>query len=94
MDATAPTTPPEVQLPGCLPPGATIDSMLTVKEFSIYARQAERTVENNIRAEVIPAVRVGRKEPLIHVRTFLYHQGKAFKYVTNITRPDATSQAL
>ncbi len=67
-----------IQIPGQLPPGATIDSIITAEEFAIYRRLSVRTVRNKIRAGMAGVLRDGLK-PTIHVRTYLCSQGKEFR---------------
>ena len=69
---------PGVQQPGCLPPGATIDSIITVEQFAIYRRLSVRTVRNKIRAGMKGVLRDGLK-PTIYLRAYLCSQGKEFR---------------
>ena len=67
------------QQPGNLPPGATVDSFLTVKEWATWMRIAPSTAEKRARdlrrRGVIPRNGV----PKIHVKTYLSDLGPKFK---------------
>lgn len=67
------------QQPGNLPPGATVDSFLTVKEWATWMRIAPSTAEKRARILRRHGVIPSRGIPKIHVRTYLSHLGSKFK---------------
>jgi hypothetical protein len=61
---------PPRQIPGCLPHGYDLDSLLTVEQFSVWQQSPESTTRK--RLSVTPGViRQSRKSVRIHPRTFL-----------------------
>ncbi len=56
------------QQPGCLPPGFTRDSFLTIREFCTYQRIHPNTFSVWVKAGKVPGYRVATKR--IHVGTF------------------------
>ncbi len=56
------------QQPGCLPPGFTRESFLTIAEFCTYQRIHEATFRRWVQAGKVPGYRVATKR--IHVGTF------------------------
>jgi hypothetical protein len=58
------------QIPGCLPPGYSLDSLLTVPQFALWRQVAESTVR-----AALPitngVVKFSREDIRIHPRTFL-----------------------
>lgn len=67
------------QQPGNLPPGATVDSFLTVKEWATWRRIAPSTAEKKARDLRRRGVIPKRGAPLIHVKTYLSDLGSKFK---------------
>ncbi len=61
---------PRGQLPGCLPPGFDLDSLLTVDQFAVWRQKSVERVRNEL---PITAGVVGRsrKDRRIHPRTYL-----------------------
>jgi hypothetical protein len=66
------------QLPGNLPTGATLESLLTAEQFATWRGISQRETMEKIRAGTIPAVRDSRT-PRVHVRTYLASLGKEFR---------------
>lgn len=56
------------QTPGCLPPGFTRDSFLTIAEFCTYQRITPGTFCSWVNKGLVPGYRVATKR--IHVGTF------------------------
>jgi len=67
------------QLPGCLPPGADLNSFLTVKEWAIWTRIAPSTAEKRARDLRRRGVIPRKGVPKIHVKTYLSDLGSKFK---------------
>lgn len=75
------------QLPGCLPAGATPDSILTVEEFAVWRRLAVRTVRNKCRKQgraAMPGVLRDGLKPTIYLRAYLRAQGEEFQKLFTI----------
>lgn len=66
------------QLPGCLPPGATLDSLISVEQFALWRGLAPRTAADFVRAGM-PGVVRDKAIMRVHPRTYLCQQGKQFK---------------
>lgn len=67
------------QLPGCLPQGFGLDSLLTVEEFATFTGQSVRAVKDalpTMRGVLRGSKRMRRK---IHVGTYLHSQGISFR---------------
>lgn len=73
------------QQPGSLPPGANLDSLITVPEFALWRGVSPVTAADAVRAGSVPGVdRQFPQRPRIHVRTYLAKQGKAFREAVNV----------
>lgn len=62
------------QQPGNLPPGATLDSFLTMEEWATWTHKHPRTAERYLRDMKRKGCVLGNtrgQKPLIHVRTYL-----------------------
>ncbi len=79
---------PPADLPqpeGCLPPGASLDALLTVEQFAKWRGIAQATAADAVRAGSVPGVdRQFPQRPRIHPRTYLAKQGKAFREAVNV----------
>jgi hypothetical protein len=58
------------QLPGCLPKGFDLDSLLTVEQFAVWQQVAESTARAAL-ASMNGVVRRSREWVRIHPRTYL-----------------------
>ena len=58
------------QLPGCLPPGYDLDSLLTVEQFAIWRQKSVERVRNELPITK-GVVGFTQKDKRIHPRTFL-----------------------
>ncbi|MDE2106536.1 MAG: hypothetical protein KGL39_55490 [Patescibacteria group bacterium] len=69
--AIVPPNPPlAVQIPGCLPPGYSLDSLLTVSQFALWRQKDIETVRGEL-PTTKGVIRRTRKDVRIHPRTFL-----------------------
>ncbi len=74
-------TVPPAELPqpeGCLPPGATLDALLTVEQFAKWRGISIRRAQNLIYAGM-PGVIPQSRPTKIHPRTWLAKQGRSFR---------------
>ena len=62
---------PASQIPGCLPKGFNLDSLLTIPQFAIWRQVAESTARNQIHTGLVPAIKHSRADIRIHPRTYL-----------------------
>lgn len=68
------------QTPGNLPPGMTLDSMLTVEETAVWLGLSVRTVQDQVRCGRIPALAGSQNQPRrIHPRTVLAKRSPEFR---------------
>lgn len=73
-----------IQLPGNLPPGATLDSFLTKSEFATWQRIAPTTAERTLRLLRRNGVVTGKRDFRIHPRTYLHSLGPKFKEALSV----------
>jgi len=69
------TKPP--QIPGCLPEGYTLDSILSAEQWCIWMGYSQAYGRKVLRQE--KGVLRDRKKPRVHVRTYLWAKGGAFR---------------
>lgn len=75
---------PAVQLPGNLPPGAGLDSMLTLDQFALWVGWSLATAQRKAQDGLIPGVVRDSNGTRIHPRTFLAKQGSAFREAVTV----------
>jgi hypothetical protein len=61
---------PVPQIPGCLPNGYTLDSLLTIPQFAIWQQISEVTVRRML-ANLPGVIKRSRENIRIHPRTYL-----------------------
>lgn len=66
----APRIAPRGQLPGCLPAGYDLDSLLTVEQFAAWRQKSEREVRSEL-PKTKGMIKRNRKDIRIHPRTYL-----------------------
>jgi hypothetical protein len=59
------------QLPGCLPCGFDLDSMLTVEQFAVWQGRSVSSARKSVAARMPGVVRESRECVRIHPRTYL-----------------------
>lgn len=78
---------PTTQTPGNLPPGMTLDSMLTVEETALWLGLSVRTVQDQVRNRRIPSLDGSQNQPRrIHPRTVLAKRSPEFRKFLATTR--------
>lgn len=60
-----------MQIPGCLPKGYTLDSMLEPKQCAKWLNIHERELGEKYRKGTIPAAKLGHRTLRFHPRTIL-----------------------
>lgn len=58
------------QIPGCLPQGFDLDSLLTVEQFAVWRQKDARSVRDEM-PRTPGRVKTSRKDIRIHPRTYL-----------------------
>ncbi len=76
---------PLTQLPGNLPPGASLDSLLTVEQFAVWVGWSLATATRRVQDRVVPGIVQATQSPKIHPRTFLAKQGSAFREAVSVS---------
>lgn len=74
-----PTSVPRGQLPGCLPLGFDLDSLLTVEQFAIWRQKSFERVRNELPI-TRGVISQNRKDVRIHPRTYLECSVKKSRY--------------